>query len=69
MLKVLEVGPEQILKDKSNSLEYYENDEFLSRYHFSKESVLILFDITKKDLNLALRGNAVPAIQQLIRIL
>ena len=63
---MLQKGPERILKDKSNPLEYYKNDEFLSRYRFSKESVLCLFDVIKNDSTLALRGNPVPAIQQLI---
>ena len=47
VLEVLEVDPERILKDKSNPLEYYENDEFLTRYRFLKESVICLFDIIK----------------------
>ena len=66
VIEVLEVGPERILKDKSNPLEYYENHEFLWRYRFSKESVLTLFDIIKNHSTLALRGNDVPPIQQLI---
>ena len=60
---MLEKGPERIVKDKSNPLEYYKNDELSSRCRFSKESVLCFFYVIKNDSILALRGKAV-AYQQ-----
>ena len=68
MLEQIQVGlsPESVLKDKSNPLDYFDNNEFFSRYPFSKESVVFLFELIKNDSSLMQRSHAVPSMKQLL---